>query len=126
VQRFNSALGLNVHFHLIGLDGVYAAGPAATPEFHELPPPEDEDVLEVVTLIAGRVQRMIERRGLEDEADTLVEKDPGLAALYASAVRGRIASGPNAGSRVATFGGERIDGTVSKPCPAPMCRGCQF
>ena len=26
---------------------------------------------------------MIEQRGLEDEADTLVENDPGLAALYA-------------------------------------------
>ena len=78
VQRFNSALGLNIHFHLIGLDGVYAAGPDGAPEFHELPPPEDEDVLEAVTLIAGRVHRMIERRGLEDEADTFVENDPGL------------------------------------------------
>jgi hypothetical protein len=29
------------------------------------------------------------------------ENDPGLAALYASSVRGRIASGPNAGNRVA-------------------------
>src|SRR5437773_11866572 len=67
VQRFNSALGLNVHFHLIGLDGVYAAGPDGAPEFHELPAPEDQEVLEAVSLIAGRVEGMIERRGLEDE-----------------------------------------------------------
>ncbi len=121
VQRFNSALGLNIHFHLIGLDGVYAAGPDGAPEFHELPPPEDEDVLEAVTLIAGRVHRMIERRGLEDEADTFVENDPGLAALYASAVRGRIASGPNAGNRVATFGGDRIDGDSLEAMSSPRC-----
>ena len=52
VQRFNSALGLNVHFHLICMDGVYAAGPDGAPEFHELPPPEDAEVLQAVTLIA--------------------------------------------------------------------------
>jgi hypothetical protein len=121
VQRFNSALGLNVHFHLIGLDGVYAAGADGAPEFHELPPPEDAEVLQTVTLIAGRAQAMIERRGLEDEADPLSENDPGLAALYASAVRGRIASGPNAGNRVATFGGDRIDGDSLEAMSSPRC-----
>ena len=121
VQRFNSALGLNVHFHLIGLDGVYAAGPKGAPEFYELPPPEDAEVRQAVTLIADRVQGMIERRGLEDEADSLSESDPGLAALYASAVRGRIASGPNAGNRVATFGGDRIDGDSLEALSSPRC-----
>jgi hypothetical protein len=122
VQRFNAALGLNLHFHLIGLDGVYAAGPDGAPEFHELPPPpEDAEVLEAVTLIAGRVQGLIQRRGLEDEADPLSENDPGLAALYASAVRGRIACGPNAGNRVATFGGDRIDGDSLEAMASPRC-----
>ncbi len=65
--------------------------------------------------------RMIEQRGLEDEADTLVENDPGLAALYASAVRGRIASGPNAGNRVATVGGDRIDGDSLEAMSSPRC-----
>src|SRR5438128_7202584 len=81
VQRFNSALGLNIHFHLIGLDGVYAAGPDGAPEFHELPPPEDAEVLEAVTLIAGRVQGMIERRGLEDEVDKLLVDDKSMASF---------------------------------------------
>ena len=121
VQRFNSELGLNIHFHLVGLDGVYAAGPYGAPQFHELPPPEDAEVLQAVTLIAGRVQGMTQRRGLEDEADTLLENDPGLAALYASAVRGRIASGPNAGNRVASFGGDRIDGDSLEAMSSPRC-----
>jgi hypothetical protein len=54
VQRFGSAVNLHVHFHAIVLDGVYAAGPDGRPEFHELPPPEDAEVLQVTTLIAGR------------------------------------------------------------------------
>jgi hypothetical protein len=118
VQRFNSAHALNVHFH-IGFDGVYAAGPDGAPEFHELPPPQDAEVLQTVTLIAGRVQAMIDRRGLEDEADTRSENDPGLAALYTSDVRGRIASGPNAGNRVATTGGDRIDGDSLEAMSSP-------
>src|SRR5437867_3439712 len=52
VQRFNSALGLNVHFHMVALDGVYSSTADGRPEFHELPPPEDEEVLQVTTLIA--------------------------------------------------------------------------
>jgi hypothetical protein len=94
---------------------------AGAPESHELPPPEDTEVLQAVTLIASRVQGMIERRGLEEEADMLSENDSGLAALYASAVRGRIASGPNAGNRVATFGADRIDGDSLEVMSSPRC-----
>ena len=99
VQRFGSAANLNVHFHAIVLNGVYAADPEGRPRFHELLPPEDAEVLQVTTLIAGGVLAMIRRRELEDEADPLSENDPGLADLYAAAVRGRIAAGPNAGNR---------------------------
>ena len=35
VQRFNSALGLNVHFHAAVLDGVYAANADGHPGFHD-------------------------------------------------------------------------------------------
>ncbi len=45
VQRFGSALNLNVHFHALVLDGVYtAAGPLARPVFHPADELEDEDV----------------------------------------------------------------------------------
>jgi len=120
VQRFNSALGLNVHFHLVAMDGIYAASADGQPEFHELPPPEDGEVLQVTTRIAVRVLGLIERRGLENEPDPLSENDPGLAALYAAAVRGRIAAGPNAGERVA-FGGDRIDVDSTAAMSSPRC-----
>ena len=121
VQRFGSAVNLHAHFHAIVLDGIYAAGPDGRPEFHELPPPEDAEILQVTTLVAGRVLAMIQRRGLEDEADGLTENDPGLAALYAAAVRGRIATGPKAGNRVATFGGDHIDGDSLETMASPRC-----
>ena len=64
---------------------------------------------------------MLQCRGLEDEADTLSENDPGLAALYAAAVRGRIATGLNAGNRVARFGGDQIDGDSLEVMASPRC-----
>jgi hypothetical protein len=121
VQRFNSALGLNVHFHSVAFDGVYASGGDGVPEFYELPPPEDADVVETVASIAERVGKLIERRGLEEEADALSESDPGLAGLYAAAVRGRIAAGPNRGDRVARLGADRIDGDSLESMSSPRC-----
>ena len=47
VQRFGDALNLNVHFHSLLLDGVYAAGPNSALRFDPLPPPGDTEVARV-------------------------------------------------------------------------------
>jgi len=44
VQRFGSSLNLNVHFHVIALDGAYAEQPDGNLLFHFLPAPSDEDI----------------------------------------------------------------------------------
>jgi hypothetical protein len=46
-----------VHFHAVLLDGVYAATADGLPEFHELPPPEDREVLQAVTPFRGLAGR---------------------------------------------------------------------
>jgi hypothetical protein len=45
LQRFGSALNLNVHFHTLALNGAspYAVGNAAAPRFFPLPPPSRDD-----------------------------------------------------------------------------------
>jgi hypothetical protein len=67
IQRFNDALNVAPHFHSIVIDGVYAADEAGKPEFDELPPPEDADVLRVVTQVAERVEALFKRRGLHPD-----------------------------------------------------------
>jgi len=109
VQRFGDALNLNVHFHSLLLDGVYAAGPTRAPRFHPLPAPNDEEVARVVGQVARRIARLLERRGLgpesdPTEADPLAEEEPLLAALYGASVAGRIATGRRAGERVVRVG----------------------
>ena len=114
VQRFGGSLNCNVHYHALMLDGVYAPKADGDPEFFALRPPETSEVRRIVGTIAQRVSAMLKRReskeGSEDgeDSDKLVRKDPWLAGVYAASVTGRIATGPQAGRRVAT-GGDRID-----------------
>jgi hypothetical protein len=109
VQRFGDALNLNVHFHSLLLDGVYAAGPGGAPRFYPLPPPEDAEIERVVGQVARRIARLLERRGLgpdsdPTEADPLAEDQALLAQLYGASVAGRIATGRRAGQRVVRVG----------------------
>ena len=113
VQRFGDALNLNVHFHSLVLDGVYAHEPSGSLHFHPLPPPDDAEVARVAGRIARQIVRLLERRGLAG-ADGLVGEDPLardeplLAALAGASVAGRVATGRRAGQLVMRIG-DRID-----------------
>ena len=86
------ALNANIHFHSLVLDGVYASREDGhNPEFHQLPPPEDEDVVRLVTLVSRRVQSLLDRRGFGTgsdprEADPLSDSDPGMSGANASPI----------------------------------------
>jgi hypothetical protein len=125
VQRFGDALNANPHFHCIALDGIYAAGGDGRPEFHQLPAPENEEVLDLTTLVAERVQSLLKRRGLDGEADAqdadrLSAGDPGMASLLADSVRGKIAVGSKTGQGVVRLG-DRIDGNDLDAFDSPRC-----
>ncbi len=112
IQRFGDALNCNVHFHMLALDRVYTRAENQKPEFHDLPAPEDDEIVEFTTVVATRIQSLLDRRGLDagsEDEDSLLREHPGLAALYASSIRGRIAVGSNTGYRVARLG-DQIDG----------------
>jgi Putative transposase len=123
IQRFGDALNCNVHFHMLALDGVYTRAGNQSHEFHELPEPEDDEIVEFINVVATRIQSLLDRRGLgaesEDE-DSLSRDDPGLAAIYASSIRGRIAVGSNMGYRVARLG-DQIDGDSIDVLQSPRC-----
>ena len=109
VQRFGSGLELNVHYHLLGLDGVFAPGADGTLRFHRLPPPTDADIARLVAAIARRVGRLLVRRGLGDDseaADPLAAESLALAGLASAAVQGRVALGPRAGAPVERLGAD--------------------
>jgi len=125
VQRFGDALNLNVHFHSLVLDGVYARDEQGGVRFHPLPPPDGAEVARVASRIARRIARLLERRGLHagadpGDADPLPDRQPLLASLYAASVSGRVATGSRAGRRMLRVG-DCIDPEVLPELEGERC-----
>jgi hypothetical protein len=76
VQRFDSGLRLNVHFHMLALDGVYLAG-LYGPEFEEAPRPSPADIARLTAKIAHRVCRLLRRLGRLPDPDAPADDHPG-------------------------------------------------
>jgi hypothetical protein len=111
IQRFGGGLQLNVHFHTLVIEGVFATAPDGTMRFDPAPPPTDREVARLLAAIRTRILRLLRRRGVlaaEDaadlEADPLAADAPVLAQLSAAAVRGRSAFGDRAGTPVLRVG----------------------
>jgi hypothetical protein len=66
IQRVDSAIRLNVHGHLLSLDGVYARAGDGTLCFHELPEPSAEDVAEVARHTARRLVKVLKEHSREE------------------------------------------------------------
>ena len=109
IQRFGSALNLNVHLHMIFVDGAYRSDGTAPPVFHPVPPPATADLQALVQRIAERLGRMLERRGLieRDAENAWLSGDSGevgaLDDLIGHSITYRIAVGPRAGQKVFTL-----------------------
>ena len=64
IQRFGGALSLNIHFHMLFLDGVYINGAkGATARFHRVNEPTSAEITQLAHTIAYRVGRYLERQG---------------------------------------------------------------
>ena len=99
VQRFGSALGLNIHFHVLMLDGVYQDRDATLP-FVTVPPPSTDEVAVLVEDIATRVERWLCKAGYGGEERDAHEEEEDLQSLIQSAsVQGRIGLGKYRGQK---------------------------
>jgi hypothetical protein len=111
VQRFGSALNLNVHFHALVLDGVVTCGPPfSRAVFHPAAPLEDEDVEHLTEVLRRRITRYLQRGGhlpreAGDAASPPEPEEPLLAELAAASIQGRVATGPERGTRVTRLRG---------------------
>ena len=106
VQRFGSALNLNIHLHMLCLDGVYVPRSVGGLRFRRVKAPEREELEHLVQQIAERVGRALERMGLlQRDAESAwlelpsVEDTDAIRQLLGSSVTYRIAVGPQAGRK---------------------------
>ena len=113
IQRFGSALNLNIHFHMLFLDGVYVdALHGDNPRFRRAKAPTNDELTRLTHTIARRVGRYLERQGLLErdtgniyltpEAMEASDEDPSNQ-LLGSSITYRIAVGPQQGRKVMTL-----------------------
>jgi hypothetical protein len=115
IQSFGGAINLNVHYHIVFLEGVYldCTAQGLKPRFVKGEPPTDADVADVVQTISRRVVRKLRHLGYLEAGsndavatgyDPLLSEAPELARTMAASVTQRIAFGERAGQQVRRIG----------------------
>ena len=113
IQCFGGALNLNIHYHMLFLDGVYIDGTDNSRlRFRWVKAPTSDELTHLTHTIAHRVARYLERQGLleRDAGHTYltadgVDEDPEspMNQLLGSSITYRIAVGPQQGRKVFTL-----------------------
>ena len=119
VQRFGSALNLNLHFHCLVLDGVYAEDPkTGRLRWHRSRRWATEDIEGLVVRIADRAEAWLARRGYGRGDASEAGEDDALSLIQSASVAGRsAASGGRRAKRVQVLGGRPF-------LLPPLCASC--
>ena len=123
IQRFGSALNLNIHLHMLFVDGVYTFDDER-PRLHRGCAPAQPELQRLLRAIATRVTRALERQGLlirDDETPSFdLEPDDGFEQLLGAAVHYRIATGPHTGRKALTLRTVASNPLADNPCIAQL------
>lgn len=133
IQRFGGSLNLNVHYHMIFLEGGYyspqVTPASATPQGPRLwwiDPPTDAEVRALVLRLAQRTIRMLKKQGYfrDEEASSFPDddmpQDELLPELQAASVQSKIALGERRGQRVRRLGA-LFTGEAVPELKGPLC-----
>jgi ribosomal protein S27E len=109
IQRFGSALNLNVHFHMLFLDGVYTETKYGKTRFQRANATDQQELVVLVHTISHRVAGYLEREGIleRDEENSYLHLEEGdedpMQQVLGCSVSYRIAVGPQQGRKVFTL-----------------------
>lgn len=109
IQRFGGSLNLNVHYHMLFLEGGYYQT-RRDPKFWRSGPPSDDEIQVLVVTIAKRVIRFLKKKGyFQDDVDSAVPEkemlqETLLPELQAASIQSRIALGERKGHNVRRLG----------------------
>jgi hypothetical protein len=84
IQRLGGFLNLNVHFHALVPDGVFAHSPDGGLSLHPLAAPEDDDVAAIARRIYRRIAKLRAQRTATDDDGVPIDA---LAAVQAASVQ---------------------------------------
>ena len=104
MQRYDSALRLNPHFHVLALDAAFVLESDGFVRFHETRRPRDAAVAPLNECIARAVRKILL---VDARLDDAKDEYGALAQLDAAASRGRNALGPECGRAPTRLGNPR-------------------
>ena len=125
IQRFGSALNLNVHFHMVAAQGVFFEKADGALGFAPAPAPADREVARLLATVRRRIVRLVKRHGIELEqpsdeehaADERLFECPMYGEMQGAAVTGRVATGPRAGRTVMRVGRDLYAAPITSTGP---------
>jgi hypothetical protein len=109
IQRFGSALNLNIHFHMLFLEGAISESPWGGTTFTRIKAPSYSDMVELVHTISCRIANYLEKVGLVERdiensfLNLPIDDEDSLLQLQGASVSYRIAMGPQQGQKVFTL-----------------------
>ena len=116
IQRFGGSLNLNIHFHIMYLDGVYTFEKQKA-SFHPITPPSQSELDTLLKTISKKTVKLLEKQGLivrdegaEEEHKFLnINATETLDHIHSSSITYLIALGEQKGQKALTLG------TLSEP-----------
>ncbi len=128
IQRFGGSLNLNIHYHMLFLEGEFYETHQG-PRYWWVDPPTDGEIQALVLTLAKRVIRLLKKRGyIQDEVDFAVPdedmtQEELLPELQAASVQSRIALGERKGQRVRRLGSGGFGefGDFQAELKSPLC-----
>ncbi len=109
IQNFGGALNLNIHFHMLFLDGVYIdSADRSRARFRWVKAPTSDELTQLTHTIAQRIGRYLERQGLlvRDAGNSYLtaegvdaDSESPINQLLGSSITYRIAIGPQQGRK---------------------------
>ncbi len=108
---------MNIHFHTLAVDGVYARGADGAETFTRVAPPRTADVEQLVVEVAERVERWLESQGYGVDDDVVVDDQDTMLQLQEASAAHRAALGLRAGKKTRRY---RLIAGKEVPLP-PRC-----
>jgi hypothetical protein len=123
IQRYGSSLNLNIHFHILVVEGVWnkeeaknlASNPQIKSKLQPLDPPTNKDVEDLTKTMANKIKRLLEKKGYAEVGSGndkhLVYEQEGfftdgavMDESQSASIQSRLAIGPHRGQRVRKLG----------------------
>lgn len=121
LQRAGGSVNMNLHWHILAIDGFYTVDDKNSLCFHRIPELKNQELEKVLTRVSKRVIKHLRKIGKlagVDEQPIDEEASDLFSHIKGSSVMGRIALGERAGQRV-----RRIGGSFGHEGEKPLMRG---